>query len=98
MEAQLNCLCDDLAKDVVIDGMLNGVNETHQLPLESAWVIIDGQKQTSDVTRGLRYSIGKHRAREFGLLDKKVFDQIAWDDLDNFLSKKPPMYKLWYGK
>ena len=102
LEARLNCLCDDLAKGVVVDGLLNGLNETHQLPLESAWVIIDGQKQTSDVTRGLRYSIGMHRAREFyekeGLLDKKVFDQIAWDDLDDFLSKKPPMYKLWYGK
>ena len=102
LEARLNCICDDLAKDAVVHGIFNGVEEFQRLPLESAWVLIKGEKQTTDISKNLRFSIGQHNAKAYfekkGILSADAFEQVAWDDLNRFLNRKPSMYQLWYGK
>ena len=107
LDAQLNCFCDDLAKEAVIEGIMNGIQKGATLPLESASVFIGSNKQTTDLAKGLRYFIGKATAREFyatpnskghNIMDTEVFDTVAWEDLRDTLALKPKMYQLWFGK
>ena len=70
--------------------------------MELACLYIDGEKQTTDVAKGLRYQIGRRAARHFfqeeGIMDNKTFDMVAWEDVRSALESKPRMYQLWYGK
>ena len=74
-EAQLNCYCDNLAKEEIEEYQINKLeveeegDETlpirHSLPLESARVFVNGIKQTTDVGKGLKPDIGRQQAKEF---------------------------------
>ena len=66
LEQQLNCLCDSLAKEAVTSSLadLSPVT-TGRLPRESVAVYVNGLKQTSDVSKDARYSMGKTEARRF---------------------------------
>ena len=59
MDAQLNCFCDNKAKEAVTEGIMNGVKKGATLPLEAASLFIGRNKQTTDLAEGLRYFIGK---------------------------------------
>ena len=99
---QLNCHCDDTAKGALTEGILMGKVKTAKLPLESCMLLIDGEKQTTDVRQSLRYHIGRKAARQFyaseGVLDPETFDTIAWGNLRQLIETKPRMYQLWFGK
>ena len=102
LPAQLNCHCDDTAKGALTEGILMGKVKTAKLPLESCMLLIDGEKQTTDVRQSLRYHIGRKAARQFyaseGVLDPETFDTIAWGNLRQLIETKPRMYQLWFGK
>ena len=74
----------------------------HALPLESARVFVNGDKQTTDVRKGLKRNIRHQQAKEFyaemELLTPRVFDEVDWEALDLALKVKSKMYNLWYGK
>ena len=109
LAAQLNCVCDDMAKDAVKesrvalddDGLMKD-SRTDRLPLELASLMIGTTKQTTDVAKDLRYLIGKSRAKplmtETGVMSADAFDLVQWDDLRRALDGKPRMYQLWYAK
>ena len=63
---------------------------------------MNGIKQTTDVSKGLKRDIGRQQARSFyqrtNLLSEKVFDIVDWDAIELVLKGKPKMYNLWYGK
>ena len=40
LDAQLNCFCDDKAKEAVIEGIMNDIKEGATLPLKAASVFI----------------------------------------------------------
>lgn len=102
LPAQLNCFCDDLAKRAVNAAILSISFATGRLPLEQAALSIDGDKQTTDVCKGLRHHIGRRAARALfqteGIMLPSVFDIISWNDIKSNLQSKPRMYQLWYGK
>ena len=109
LAAQLNCICDDLAKDAVKEARVALDDEgfmkdlrTDRLPLELASLMIGTTKQTTDVAKDLRYLIGKSRAKplmtETGVMSAEAFDLVQWDDLRRALDSKPRMYQLWYAK
>ena len=105
LEAWLNCVCDELAKGAVIRAAMSTNIEKHPiLPLEQATVYLCGEKQTTDITKGLRYHIGRAQAkqlyleRERNAMSAEEFEDVAWEDLRNFHKGKPMMYSLWYGK
>ena len=68
-EAQLNCYCDSLAKQVIELHWIDVIKATgeedvalplrHSLPLELARVFVNGVKQMTDVGKGLKRGIGK---------------------------------------
>ena len=70
LAAQLNCVCDDMAKDAVKesrvaldDDWLVKDSRTNRLPLELAYLMNGTIKQTTDVAKDLCYLIGKSRAK-----------------------------------
>ena len=85
--AQLNCVCDDMAKDAVKeasfainnDGLMKD-NRTNSLPLELASLMIGTTKQTTDVSKKLRYLIGKAKAKPLmiktGVMSGKAFELV----------------------
>ena len=102
LPAQLNCYCNDLAKRVVTAATLDSSFSSGNPPLESATLRIDGEKQTTDTTKGLRFHIGRRAARSFydseNIMPPEVFDTVAWLDIQRTLQSRPRMYQLWYGK
>lgn len=104
IEAKLNVFCDKRAKQVLRRAAAAGVDHpaTFSLPLESAVVIIDNEKQTADVAKELRYYIGKERARQFyadeGRMSPEIFDSVAWEPLRALLERRPQMFRVWYAK
>jgi hypothetical protein len=76
-------------------------------------VFVDGVKLTSDVSKDIRFSLGKVEARKFYTAPKVTvkdvnkgglgwstsrFDQVDWKALDTVLSTKPENYGLWLSK
>ena len=103
LEAQLNCRCHDKAKETVIEGIVMAeILKGATLPLESASVFIKKNKQTTDLTKGLRYYIGKATAQDFyaktNNMDKATLDMVTGEDLRDTLALKLKMYQLWCGK
>ena len=115
---QLNKRCDDMAKKAILDHIAQQVARrnlgedtseefTACLPLEKASVFVGGDKQTTDVGKGLTQVIGHQQARKFYstpnnkgkiLMEKPVFDSVDWGAINLALSGKFRMYQLWYGK
>ena len=108
-EALLNTYCNRWAKTAIKEYMCRGMRsvgsitrDLQSLPLESARVYLEGIKQTTDVAKGLRKTLGSARAKEFyvkkGIFDKLTFDLIDWEATASVLKGKPQMYNVWYGK
>ena len=113
---QLNVTCDTLAGQAVTHGMCEvSVRSGQQLllPRESAAVIIDGQKLTSDVSVEVRHHLGKEEARKYFTRAVRLrrganvggigwsaskFDLVDWSALRSALASKPDMYGVWLAK
>ena len=112
-EAQLNCICDHLAKHA-LSSYHNNLADSDtraprlpvesRLPLEAARIYVDGEKQTTDVGKGLSYAMGRASARQYFSTKKKspipteIFDLIDFRAIQLALRDKPQMYHVWYAK
>ena len=112
-EAQLNCICDYLAKHALQSYHVNLADSESRgprlateprLPLEVARVYVDGVKQTTDVSKGLSFAMGRAMSRDYRASKKKnpmaidTFESIDFQALDLALRDKPRMYHVWYSK
>ena len=113
---QFNVICDTLAKQAVQTAMTstNTWDALHQLlPCEQAALIVNGQKQTTDVSVDLCFQLGRREAKKFftrpirrqgnsnkGGLGWSTgrFDCIDWETLHRVISQKPAMYGVWLSK
>lgn len=112
---QLNVHCDDLAGQAVQASFgappRSGLDQL--IPRETAAVIIDGNKQTSDVAKAARFALGRSAARRFFTRPIKIcgesnvgglgwthkrFDSVDWESLRDVLDCKPHMYGIWLSK
>ena len=61
-----------------------------------------GVKQTTDLAKGLRNTIGTANAlahyKEQQIFDKVTFESIDFEPIKMVLAAKLKMYNLWYGK
>jgi len=66
-EQQLNCICDELAKEAVRQSFGFSVRTAPQLrlPRESAAVFVAGMKQTTDVAQDVRFELSRVAAERF---------------------------------
>jgi hypothetical protein len=105
LEEWLNYDCDRRAKRAIRDAWSRKMERQsiiYTLPMEAAAVYIEGEKQTTDIAKALRYNIGKANARRFyadeKIMANEIFDSVVWEDLRKTLQGRPRMYQLWYGK
>ncbi len=103
---QLNCVCNTLAKKVLLLAIISGYHDrpTQILPREDVALVIWGNKVTGDISTPLRFHASKEVARNYlrtCMRDKwpnKLFEEVDWEHLELALKNKPDMYKVWQSK
>jgi hypothetical protein len=103
---QLNCVCNTLAKRVVMTTLIKGYHDrlTQLLPCKDVTLIVWGSKITGDISGPLRFHTSKTTARTYLQQRKKnkwtnkQFDEVDWDHLDSAMKSKANMYKIWWSK
>jgi hypothetical protein len=116
LEAQLNVICDKLANGVVtryLSSCTRPLRIEQFLPMETAAIVLDSVKLTTDIGAEVRFCLGKEEALRFYTKPKEVtngcnrgglgwsthrFHQVAWDSLDLALWSKPDMFQVWLSK
>lgn len=103
LEQKLNVFCDHLAKAARWRSIDNEWDISHQsLPRERVALFLNKVKQTSDISKPMRFFLGRQVARDFYVKELKwtpeQFDEVDWDSLDRTLEKKKQMYSLWLAK
>ena len=72
--------------DAMTDGKCLTMELTSHLPLEKAGVLVDGVKQTTDVSKGLKQVMGHQQVREFyatpNKKDKVIMENNVSDTAD----------------
>jgi hypothetical protein len=81
--------------------------------METAAIVLDSVKLTTDIGAEVRFRLGKEEALRFYTKPKEVsngrnmgglgwsthwFYQVAWDSLDLVLRSKPDMFQVWLSK
>jgi hypothetical protein len=99
---QLNCVCNTLAKRVVMTAIMQGYHNmpTQILPREDVALIVWGNKVTGDVLAPLRFHASKTAASKYLQQQKhnkwmaKQFEEVDWEHLDLALKNKADNYKM----
>ena len=100
---QLNCMCDALAKDALLQGLRSKhKNRRNILPREHSAVFFHAGKSTSDPASHIRLDLGRERAKLFLVQEKswspEQFEAVAWTSLHETLLTKPLAFRLWLSK
>jgi hypothetical protein len=99
LEQQLNIFCDHLAKAA----RWHSIQEERDisrltLPRERAAIFLSNVKQTSDISKPMRYILGRRDAKEYYVQIMKwtseQFEAVDWNSLNDTLDKK----NLWLAK
>ncbi len=116
LKEQLNVICDKLANSAVARYLSEQTKPSRPdqfLPLESAVIVLDSVKLTTDVGLEMQFCLGKEEAAHFYTSPKAVtnernigglgwstnrFNQVAWSTLDSVLRTKPDMFQVWLSK
>ena len=116
LKEQLNVICNELANSAVaryLSEQTKPFRLDQFLPLESAAIILDSVKLTTDVGLEVQFHLGKKEAARFYTSPKAVtngcntgglgwstnrFNQVAWSTLDSVLRTKPDMFQVWLSK
>jgi hypothetical protein len=102
----LNCVCDTLAKHLVITAINHGYHDrpTQLLPKEDVALLIWGNKITGDISPHLRFRASKDVAQRYLASRPKDkwsnvrFNTVDWEHLDLALQNKQDMYRIWRSK
>jgi hypothetical protein len=72
------------------------------LPRERAAIFLSNAKQTCDISKPMRYILGRRDAKEYYVKVMKwtseQFEAVDWNSLNDTLDKKKNMYSLWLAK
>ena len=91
--AQLNCLCDGMAKGVVWELADEKFPQQKMFPLEPVAVFIGKDKLTSDMAGELRFWMQKQIAEDvfhqLGLMSPQQFEEVAWRQVHDAIQETP---------
>jgi hypothetical protein len=111
LKEQLNVICDKLANSAVARYLYKQTKLSRPnqiLPLESAAIVLDSVKLTTNVEAEVQFRLGKEEAAQFYTNRKVItngrntgglgwsnhrFNQVAWSTLDAVLWTKPDMFQ-----
>jgi hypothetical protein len=104
---QLNCVCNTLAKQAVMNAIMKGYHDglTQILLQEDVALIVWGNKITGNISSSLHFHTSKSVARKYNIHQQKKgkwttekFEEVDWEHLDHALKSKPNNYKVWQSK
>ncbi len=100
--AQLNCICDQAAKQrIVIDGA-EGPVLSQMFPLEPIGLFVDGKKMTLETGNQIQFWARHQLAREFyrnqNILSHVQFNAIDLTSINRTLHNLPRLFQVWAAK
>ena len=101
--AQLNCGCDERAKEELVWGVdLEEIPAQRQFPMEPIALFVDGTKVTTESGALIRYAAHRKEAREVfhdqNILTPEAFDEVAWPEVSRTLHDVPKMFPIFACK
>ena len=101
-QAQLNCVCDGMAKDVVWGLVGEKMLKQCVFPLEAVAVYVGEDKLSSDMSKVARFHVHRHIAEEvcakLRILDESQFEEVEWRLVWSALKEAPRMFQVWASK
>jgi hypothetical protein len=100
--AQLNCLVDHEAKEVVWGLAGEELPPQEVFPLEPVAVFVGEEKMTSDTSDALRFRAHQKLAEQnffrIGIMSAHSFQEVAWRQVHDALHSVPRLFQLWAAK
>jgi hypothetical protein len=101
-KAQLNCICNHLAKQCVGKAGQLKHSGNSLFPLEPIGILIDGKKSSSEPGLLLRFHVHPQLAKSL-FLQKKIisergFDKVDWPEVHSALHSVSRLFQLWASK
>ena len=87
----MNTRCDKLAKRAVCRAIVTGIRREGKqlLPSENTAVFVDNRKLTRDLSKAVKYKVGKEQAGNYLKSQEdwtgKQFDKVDWNRLHGAL-------------
>jgi hypothetical protein len=101
-KAQLNCICDHVAKQRIAANGLDDTTTCRMFPLEPIGLFIGGQKMMSETGEHIHFWAHLQLARKYysnhKLLSFKQFDLVDWKSIHCKLHGLPRLFQLWASK
>jgi hypothetical protein len=101
-KAQLNCICDHLAKQRVGKAGQLKHSDDSLFPLEPIGILIDGKKLSSEPGPQLRFHAHRQLAKALFLrkkiLSERGFDEVGWAKVHSTLHSVSRLFQLWASK
>jgi hypothetical protein len=106
--AQLNCMCDYKAKEVITDTVMKGKSKSAPFPLEPICMYVEDEKMTSDTGQQIRFAAHHQLARQSlttptknggeAILSTEQFDEVDWMAVHAALHSVPKLFQVWASK
>ena len=101
-KAQLNCMCDHMAKVRILADRLEANASGKMFPIEPVGIFVGDQKMTSDTGDHTRFWAHKKIARKYfkehKILTPEQFNQVDWKSTHSTLHSLPRLFQLWASK
>jgi hypothetical protein len=100
--AQLNCGCDERAKEEIWAVDPAETPPQRQFPLEPLALFVDGTKVTTESGSSIRFAAHKKEAQQVfhsqKILTAEAFEEVAWPDVFHTLHDVPKMFQIFACK
>jgi hypothetical protein len=101
-KAQLNCICNHLAKQQVGEAGQSKHSGDSLFPLEHIGILIGGKKLSSEPGPQLRFHAHRQLAKALFLqkkiLSERGFDEVGWAKVHSTLHSVSRLFQLWASK
>ena len=100
--AQMNCICDEIAKGEIWGLAWEKLPKQSMFPLEAVAVYVGENKLSSGMSQYVRFHVHKHIAKEvfvkLRILDEGQFEEVEWRLVWGALKEAPRMFQIWASK
>ncbi len=101
-KAQLNCICDHAAKQLIAADKLEATTPCRMFPLKPIGLFVGGQKMTSETGDHICFwahlQLAQQYYRNHKLLSFEQFDLVDWKSIHCTLHDLPRLFQLWASK
>ena len=99
---KLNCRCDALAKDALINAIATGNYISSDFPFEDVRIYVNGEKLIRSARKTFHdhhsYDMAKAAFERKRLISPEDFDLVYWDGMPKVLEQFPREFRTWLSK